>query len=118
MQFVITFNDRFLCLFSVPYGSHPVSDLFHFLLFDWWRSSGFYRVYQLLSQPFIIAVHKTVNVISSTGINLYVVTIIAVFKENMEADLKMVCVHCAKSLILSFSHSLDVSNFPCDIRWC
>ena len=41
---------------------------------------GFYRVYQLVSQPFLIAVHKTVNVISSTGIDLFVVTIISVYR--------------------------------------
>ena len=67
--------------------------------------SGFYRVYQLASQPFVIAVHKTVNVISQTGIDLFVVTIIAVFKENMEADLEMVrgfVVSVKKSLNLSF----------------
>jgi len=52
--------------------------------------TGFYRVYQLASQPFLIAVHKTVNVISSTGIDLFVVTIIAVFKENINSDLQMV----------------------------
>ena len=54
------------------------------------RYTGFYRVYQLISQPFLIAVRKTVNVVSSTGINLFTVTIIAVFKENAASDLEMV----------------------------
>ena len=40
----------------------------------------------------MIAVQKTVNVISSTGIDLSMVTIIAVFKENVESDLEMVCI--------------------------
>jgi len=52
--------------------------------------NGFYRVYQLISQPFLIAVEKTVNVVSSTGINLFTVTIIAVFKEDAASDLEMV----------------------------
>ena len=48
-------------------------------------------MYQLISQPFLIAVKKTVNVVSSTGINLFTVTIIAVFKEDVASDLEMVC---------------------------
>jgi len=52
--------------------------------------TGFYRVYQLISQPFLIAVRKTVNVISSTGINLFTVTVIAVYKEDLAADLELV----------------------------
>jgi len=47
-------------------------------------------VYQLISQPFLIAVRKTVNVISSTGINLFTVTVIAVYKEDLAADLELV----------------------------
>ena len=69
-------------------------------------------MYQLASQPFLIAVHKTVNVISSTGIDLFVVTIIAVFKENVEADLEMVSIHSLRPSILSLNAT------PCDLRWC
>lgn len=45
--------------------------------------SGYYRVYQLISQPFFIAVRKAVTVISSIGIDLFAVTIIAVYKRDI-----------------------------------
>ena len=43
-------------------------------------------MYQLISQPFVIAVHKTVNVVSSTGMNLFVATLIAVFRTEFTSD--------------------------------
>eukprot|EP01083_Nonionella_stella_P295588 1004556_1 len=51
---------------------------------------GFYRVYQSLSAPFVIAVAKQVSIISSVGINLFVLTIIAVYKEDFETDWRMI----------------------------
>jgi len=68
--------------------------------------TGFYRVYQLASQPFLIAVHKTVNVISSTGIDLFLVTIIAVFKENVESDLEMVVLTESADFLMLTSPSI------------
>ena len=52
--------------------------------------SGYYRVYQLLSAPFVIAVRKVVNIISSVGINIFTATIIAVYKEDLETDFRLV----------------------------
>eukprot|EP01083_Nonionella_stella_P316842 1151040_1 len=52
--------------------------------------TGYYRVYQSLSVPFVIAVRKQVNIISSVGIDLFVITIIAVYKEDEESDWRMV----------------------------
>jgi hypothetical protein len=39
-------------------------------------------VYQLLSQPFVIAVERSVYVLSDTGINLLTMSVIAVYKET------------------------------------
>ena len=52
--------------------------------------SGYYRVYQLISQPFLIAVHKEINVISSIGIDLFTMAIISVYKEENSNNLEMV----------------------------
>eukprot|EP01084_Bolivina_argentea_P165840 288033_1 len=51
---------------------------------------GFYRVYQLLSQPFVIAVSSTVHVLGSTGINLMTMSVIAVYKEDFATDFKLI----------------------------
>jgi len=51
---------------------------------------GYYRVYQILSQPFVIAVSSVVNVLGSTGINLMTLSVIAVYKEDADNDFKLV----------------------------
>eukprot|EP01084_Bolivina_argentea_P143565 252052_1 len=43
---------------------------------------GYYRIYQLYSAPFILAVHKTINVLSSTGISIFTITFVAVYKQQ------------------------------------
>eukprot|EP01084_Bolivina_argentea_P181074 312767_1 len=44
--------------------------------------SGFYRVYQLISSPFTIGISKSSSIISSTGINLFTMSLVAVYKED------------------------------------
>ena len=44
--------------------------------------TGVYRVYQLVSQPFVVSFQKMVNVLSSTGIQLFRMSILAVYKEG------------------------------------
>ena len=58
----------------------------------YWPTSdfGYYRVYQILSQPFVIAVSSVVNVLGSTGINLMTLSVIAVYKEDADNDFKLV----------------------------
>lgn len=51
---------------------------------------GFYRVYQLLSAPFVIALRSQINIISSVGINLFTITVIAVYKEELESDFRLI----------------------------
>ena len=46
--------------------------------------TGFYRVYQLISQPFAISVSKSSSIISSTGINLFTMSLVAVYKQDNE----------------------------------
>eukprot|EP01083_Nonionella_stella_P299278 1015917_1 len=57
---------------------------------DFGADYGFYRVYQLLSQPFMIVVSKTVYVLSDVGINLLTMHIIAVFKEDDGSTFELV----------------------------
>eukprot|EP00484_Ammonia_sp_Unknown_P026491 CAMPEP_0197029876 /NCGR_PEP_ID=MMETSP1384-20130603/9233_1 /TAXON_ID=29189 /ORGANISM="Ammonia sp." /LENGTH=533 /DNA_ID=CAMNT_0042459119 /DNA_START=105 /DNA_END=1703 /DNA_ORIENTATION=+ len=51
---------------------------------------GYYRVYQLLSQPFIITINKNVYVLNYAEINLLTMSIIAVYKEDAESVFKLV----------------------------
>eukprot|EP01083_Nonionella_stella_P048819 130317_1 len=72
--------------------------------------SGYYRAYQLLSAPFVIAVRKTVNVISSVGINIFMATIIAVYKEDLETDFRLIILtESADLLMLQSPQLLSVS---------
>ena len=54
------------------------------------RDTGYYRVYQQLSAPFFIAVSKTANVLSSVGIDLFIISIIGVYKQDADSEFKMV----------------------------
>jgi len=51
---------------------------------------GYYRVYQLLSQPFVLSVKKNIQVIGAAGINLFTISVIAVFKEEDATVFKLV----------------------------
>lgn len=51
---------------------------------------GYYRVYQVLSQPFVITVNRNVYVLDSTGINVLTISIIAVYKEDGASVFKLV----------------------------
>eukprot|EP01084_Bolivina_argentea_P286298 491107_1 len=76
---------------------------------DFGADYGFYRVYQLLSQPFMIVVSKTVYVLSDVGINLLTMHIIAVFKEDDGSTFELVVLtESAEYLRLSRSN-LDLS---------
>ena len=83
---------------------------------------GFYRVYQLISQPFVIAVSSVVNVLGSTDINLMTMSIIAVYKEDegpddekdMYADFKLVVLtECSDYMKLTREpqNGIDVLEF-------
>ena len=54
------------------------------------KDYGYYRVYQILSQPFVIAVSSVVHVLGSTGINLMTLSVIAVYKEDADNDFTLV----------------------------
>eukprot|EP01083_Nonionella_stella_P084379 233577_1 len=51
---------------------------------------GWYRVYQLLSQPFQIVVSKTTYVLGSVGINLLTMDVVAVYKEDQENTFRLI----------------------------
>ena len=56
------------------------------------ENTGFYRIYQLLSAPFIVAVHKTIHVLQPVGIRLFTMSVIAVYKERKMNDFRLVLV--------------------------
>eukprot|EP01083_Nonionella_stella_P128771 390253_1 len=58
--------------------------------FDYAADYGFYRVYQLISQPFQIVISKTVYVLGDVGINLLTMDIIAVYKEGEENTFRLI----------------------------
>eukprot|EP01083_Nonionella_stella_P298909 1014410_1 len=51
---------------------------------------GYYYIYQLYSAPFVIAVRRTVNVLSSTGISLFTMTVVAVYKQEAQSSYKLI----------------------------
>ena len=76
---------------------------------------GFYRVYQILSQPFIITISSVVNVLGSTGINLMTLSVIAVYKEDQETDFKLVLLsECADYLKLTRNSGNEIFEFNPD----
>eukprot|EP01084_Bolivina_argentea_P023327 43508_1 len=54
------------------------------------KNMDFYRVYQLISQPFVIQISKSVYVIGKTGINVMTLSIIAVYKEDQDTDYTLI----------------------------
>eukprot|EP01083_Nonionella_stella_P058458 153076_1 len=58
--------------------------------YDYAADYGFYRVYQLVSQPFQIVISKTVYVLGDVGINLLTMDIIAVYKEDAENTFRLI----------------------------
>eukprot|EP01083_Nonionella_stella_P029707 81691_1 len=58
--------------------------------FDYKEDYGYYRVYQLVSQPFEIVISKTVYVLGDVGINLLTMDIIAVYKEGEENTFRLI----------------------------
>ena len=75
---------------------------------------GYYRVYQLISQPFVIAVSSVVNVLGSTGINLMTLSVIAVYKEDAETDFKLVLLTETTDYLKLTRTSNDVFDFDPD----
>ena len=51
-------------------------------------SSGFYRSYPLIQQDFLISINKQIDVLASTGVQLFIITIIAIF-ETDNGDFQM-----------------------------
>ena len=56
------------------------------------NDSGYYRIYQLLSAPFVVAVRKSIHVLQPVGIRLFTMSIIAVYKERKMNDFRLVVV--------------------------
>eukprot|EP01084_Bolivina_argentea_P158508 276106_1 len=52
--------------------------------------SGMYRIYELTNEEFTIAVSKSVNIISSTGISLYKISIMTINTEQGEFKLDII----------------------------
>ena len=86
----------------------------------WYNSdTGFYRVYQLLSQPFVIAISSVVNVLGSTGINVMTMSVIAVYKEDegpdnngndMYGDFKLILLtECSDYMVLDVDTTIGVT---------
>ena len=77
-------------------------------------NSGFYRIYQLLSAPFVIAVQKTIHVLQPVGIRLFTMSIIAVYKEKQQNDFRLVVVtETAEYLKLD---NPDLITYPWDLE--
>ena len=75
------------------------------------QDTGFYRVFQLLSQPFVIAMCRVINVYGSTGVNLMILSVIAVYKDDKETDFKLILeTETAEYLRLTRTDS-DTFNF-------
>lgn len=45
-------------------------------------ASGFYRSYPLVQQDFLISINKQIDVLASTGVQLFIITIIAIFETD------------------------------------
>lgn len=71
-------------------------------------------MYQLASVPFMMAVHKTVNALSQTGIDLFTVSIIAVYKENVLSEWTLV-VLSESADFLALSAPCGVMSAPCSL---
>eukprot|EP01083_Nonionella_stella_P096481 271266_1 len=76
--------------------------------------TGFYRIYQLLSAPFVVAIHKTIEVLQPIGIRLFTMSVIAVYKENDQHDFRLAVVtETAEYLKLS---SPQLVTYPWDLE--
>eukprot|EP01084_Bolivina_argentea_P200679 343134_1 len=56
------------------------------------QDMGYYRVYQIYSQPWVIAVSSSVYVLGQVGVNLISIGIIGVYKQDQETDFKLVII--------------------------
>eukprot|EP01084_Bolivina_argentea_P267952 455010_1 len=82
--------------------------------FDYKSDSGYYRVYQLLSVPFTIAISKTVNVIGAAGINVMTMSVIAVYKEGEMNTFKLIFL-TESSDYLKLTVDTDSGNYLVDM---
>eukprot|EP01083_Nonionella_stella_P168242 567431_1 len=76
---------------------------------------GYYRVYQSLSVPFIIAIQKQVNIISSAGIDLFEIAIIGVYPvavHKSDADNDWSFAILTESADFLMLHSPTIISFP------
>ena len=52
--------------------------------------TGFYRVYPLVQQDFEVSIMKQINVLSSTGTELFITSILSIFENDINDAFKMV----------------------------
>ena len=64
------------------------------------EDTGYYRIYQLLSKPFVIAIEKSIQVLGSTGINVLSMSIIAVYKEDGANTFRLIVLTEAQEYLL------------------
>eukprot|EP01083_Nonionella_stella_P263575 895219_1 len=51
--------------------------------------TGYYRVYPLIQQDFDVSITKQINVLSTTGTELFIISILSVFEDVMDDSFKM-----------------------------
>eukprot|EP01084_Bolivina_argentea_P107624 192420_1 len=69
---------------------------------------GYYYVYQLLSFPFVMSIKKNINILSSSGISLFTLTFVAVYKEDNESKYTLILLtEAADYLFLTVNKLLD-----------
>jgi len=77
-------------------------------------NTGFYRAYQLVSAPFVVAIHKTIMVLEPIGINLFTMSILAVYKEDAQSDFVLVVITESAEYLKLSNASLVV--YPWDLE--
>eukprot|EP01083_Nonionella_stella_P053736 142020_1 len=51
--------------------------------------TGFYRVYPLIQQDFSVSITKQINVLSTIGTELFIISILSIFEDAMDGSFKM-----------------------------
>ena len=71
-------------------------------------ASGYYRVYESLSVPFVLTVHKTTDLVSSDGADIFTASIIGVNRDYGNSSFHLfVLTECADFLKLQFPRLLS-----------
>eukprot|EP01083_Nonionella_stella_P195007 718701_1 len=72
---------------------------------------GYYYVYQLLAAPFVISIKKTINIMSSSGISLFTMTFVSVYKQENEPKYSLILLtESTDYLYLTFNQLLDAPD--------